>query len=519
MTHPAAGGGGFDIAPGVVSVTRDELPPLPDDIITVPESGRVDPRRWFPDPAAPFEIEIGCGKGTFILNEARERPESNYLGFEWEYEFFSYACDRLRRAGVRHVRMLHADAVEFFRWRCPAGIVRTVHLYFSDPWPKKRHHKRRVVQEGFLRECHRVLEDGGELRIVTDHSEYWEWMQEHIARVTAPRGEAIFERDEYRRPSSAGEGELVGTNFERKYRREGRPFHSVVLRKIGRGGGNGGGGGGEATGTAARGSAEAGGAGTVTLEQVTGRNGEPGAGAGPAPAGSLPISETFYSIQGEGKRAGVPSFFVRTSGCNLRCTWCDTPYASWKPEGSAMSVEAVARMAKASGAGDVVLTGGEPMMFPALGELSRQLKAAGHRITIETAGTIDREDVACDLMSISPKLAGSTPREGDPRDPTGAWRARHEERRLNLPVLRSLMTRFPEHQLKFVVSTEADIAEIAGLLGEIGGCRAEDVLLMPEGVSAPGEELKAMIVRECLARGWRYCTRLHIELFGNRRGT
>lgn len=226
------GSAALDTAPGVISVPRDQLPPLPDDITSLPSAGHLDPRRWFVDPSKPFEIEIGCGKGTFILNESQERPDTNFLGFEWEYEFFAYACDRLRRAGVTNVRMLHADATEFIRWRCPGEIVRTIHLYFSDPWPKARHHKRRVVQDSFLRQCHRVLIPGGELRIVTDHMEYWDWMLEHFARVNEQAGpNALFQTREFAPPASAGEGELVGTNFERKYRREGRPFNSVVLRK------------------------------------------------------------------------------------------------------------------------------------------------------------------------------------------------------------------------------------------------------------------------------------------------
>ena len=141
---------------------------------------------------------------------------------------------------------------------------------------------------------------------------------------------------------------------------------------------------------------------------------------------TLPIAETFTSIQGEGKLAGVPSYFVRMAGCNLRCTWCDTPYASWKPEGATQRVADLVAGAAASGVRHVVVTGGEPMIFSATEALTRGLRAAGMHITIETAGTISRS-VACDLMSISPKLSNSTPLN-DPRDANGAWAARHEAR-------------------------------------------------------------------------------------------
>lgn len=232
----------------------------------------------------------------------------------------------------------------------------------------------------------------------------------------------------------------------------------------------------------------------------------------------LRIAETFYSLQGEGRLAGVPSFFVRVSGCNLRCAWCDTPYASWNPEGARRSVDELVEEAARSGAKHAVLTGGEPMLFDAIGPLAAGLRERGLRITIETAGTIDR-DVACDLMSISPKLASSAPREGDPRDPDGAWRARHEARRLDTGVLQRLIDRFPQRQLKFVVCGPDDLAEIEGLLAKLRGWEAADVLLMPEGVVVPDAGRKAWLARACLDRGWRYCPRLHIELFGNTRGT
>lgn len=234
--------------------------------------------------------------------------------------------------------------------------------------------------------------------------------------------------------------------------------------------------------------------------------------------GTLPIAETFTSIQGEGSLTGVPSYFVRLGGCNLRCAWCDTPYASWKPQSRARSVEELLAEARASGVNHAVLTGGEPMMFEELPALAAALRKAGMHVTIETAGTIDRA-VECDLMSISPKLANSAPAPGDPRDPDGAWRARHEQRRLNIPVLQSLLDTHPSHQLKFVVCGPADLAEIEGVLAGLRGWKPGNVMLMPEGVVAPGQDVRTRLAAECVRRGWRYCHRLHIELFGNTRGT
>ncbi len=232
----------------------------------------------------------------------------------------------------------------------------------------------------------------------------------------------------------------------------------------------------------------------------------------------LRVAETFTSIQGEGKLSGVPSHFIRVSGCNLRCTWCDTPYASWNPEGPLRTIEELAREAIASGVSHIVITGGEPMLFPAIEPLTRDLAKAGLHITIETAGTVFR-DLPCDLMSLSPKLANSAPRAGDTRDPAGAWRSRHESRRLNIAVLQSLLNRYPERQIKFVVSTPGDLPEIEHLLGQLAGWQPAGIMLMPEGVAPPDPETSRWIAAACTARNWRYCRRLHIDLFGNTRGT
>ena len=227
----------------------------------------------------------------------------------------------------------------------------------------------------------------------------------------------------------------------------------------------------------------------------------------------MKISELFYSIQGEGTLTGVPSFFVRTSGCNLRCTWCDTPYTSWEPEGSELSVAQIVERAAPYGAKYVVITGGEPMIAPEIGELTRAFRAGGYHITIETAGTVYAK-VECDLMSISPKLANSTPHERE----GGRWAAQHERLRWQPEVMKQLTQEYP-YQLKFVVAQAGDLEEIRRMAAEVGA-PADRVLLMPEGTSAELIQQRSRWIAEiCKAEHYRFTTRLHIDLFGNQRGT
>jgi 7-carboxy-7-deazaguanine synthase len=240
--------------------------------------------------------------------------------------------------------------------------------------------------------------------------------------------------------------------------------------------------------------------------------------AAPLTVSLMLISEIFHSIQGEGVLTGVPSVFVRTSGCNLRCRWCDTPYASWQLEGTEMSLAQIMEWVSRWPSRHVVLTGGEPMVARGIHELAADLRDAGKHLTIETAGTIAPDGIACDLASLSPKLRHSTPREGEIEP---GWIERHERLRLQPDVLRAWLDSGMEYQLKFVVASEPDMEEISALLASLDRKVPPDrVLLMPEGRS-PDEirDRSGWLVEQCKATGHRYCQRLHIELFGNTRGT
>jgi tRNA (guanine-N7-)-methyltransferase len=170
----------------------------------------------------PVELEIGMGKGTFLVEQAKNRPEVNFFGIEWASWYWRSASDRLRRNGCTNARTVRAEALFFLREHVPVNSLSVLHVYFPDPWPKARHHKRRLVQAPFMQQAQRTLIPGGRLQVVTDHKGYFE---QHIEPAFRASGLSIVD---YNRPGSAGEGEFVGTNFERKYRREGRPFFALA---------------------------------------------------------------------------------------------------------------------------------------------------------------------------------------------------------------------------------------------------------------------------------------------------
>jgi 7-carboxy-7-deazaguanine synthase len=222
----------------------------------------------------------------------------------------------------------------------------------------------------------------------------------------------------------------------------------------------------------------------------------------------MKIAEIFHSIQGEGRLAGVPSVFVRTSGCNLRCSWCDTPYTSWNPEGADMSVEEILTQVRQFHSQHAVVTGGEPMIAKGVAELTRGLREAGIHITIETAGTV-YTPVECDLMSISPKLANSTPE--------GEWAKQHDKLRINIDAIRRLMD-LCDYQLKFVVVTPDDVDEVRDIMTR-ANAEPGKVILMPEGIDPAKLREKAVWIAElCKQEGFRYGPRLHVDIWGSLRG-
>ncbi len=236
------------------------------------------------------------------------------------------------------------------------------------------------------------------------------------------------------------------------------------------------------------------------------------------PADGLPINELFYSIQGEGNLAGIPSVFIRTSGCNLRCWFCDSYHTSWDPTHAWMEIDAIVDEVETHEQADhVVITGGEPMIHDEIEPLIERLADSGYHITVETNGTIYRE-VPIDLASISPKLASSTPTaERDPKG-DGEWDERHEERRIDMNALTRLVDSY-ESQLKFVVTNDGDMDEITSLVEDLRSAtetavQNSEVLLMPEGMTTDRlAETRQPTAELAMEYGYQFTPRLHVNLW------
>lgn len=192
------------------------------------ESGELDPVEIF-GRKGPLHVEIGSGKGTYILSEARANSEVDYLGIEWAGKYYRFSVDRIGRWGVCNVRIIRADAAYFIGRHLGDRSVERFDIYFPDPWPKKRHHKRRFLCGSNMGELLRCLKVGGLINIATDHAGYFEQITEVIEGEI---GAGRVERTDFVRGAGAAEGELVGTNYERKYLVEGRPVYWAAVRKV-----------------------------------------------------------------------------------------------------------------------------------------------------------------------------------------------------------------------------------------------------------------------------------------------
>jgi len=207
---------------------RDNLIVAPILLSAPDEAGRLSFADVFGN-ANPVELEIGSGKGTFLLGIATAQPQTNFIGIEWARAYAHFAADRLRRHARLNCRIVNGEAAWWIRCHVPDATLAAVHIYFPDPWPKARHHKRRLIQLPFLKEVHRILVPGGKLRLVTDHADYFAHMKQTLE---AQQDLKIISFDSpVAPPNAAGQNLIVGTNFEKKYVAEGRSFNAIAAEK------------------------------------------------------------------------------------------------------------------------------------------------------------------------------------------------------------------------------------------------------------------------------------------------
>ena len=194
-------------------------------VVEPPADGEtVSPMAWFDSPG-PFEIEIGCGKGGFLLSRAKANPEVRILGIEWANKYFRSCADRMARWEQRNVRVMRTDAKHFVMHHLPPACVSALHIYHPDPWPKKRHHKRRLFQPESVDAFVRLLLPDGRLLVQSDHSEYFS----EIRRLLD--GHAALDPIDWQEADCAAGADFAGTNFEVKYARDGAPIHRAAYAR------------------------------------------------------------------------------------------------------------------------------------------------------------------------------------------------------------------------------------------------------------------------------------------------
>jgi tRNA (guanine-N7-)-methyltransferase len=174
----------------------------------------------------PIELEVGFGKGLFLLTESQARADVNFVGVEIEKKYVLFTATRLAKRKLPNVKVVQADARAFLRERVPPGSLHVVHVYFPDPWWKNRHHKRRVFTEEFARNCARVLRPGGILSVATDVEEYFQMMTEHLSQVKELQ---LLPPPEEHSPVHDLD---YMTNFERKFRKLGKSIHRARYERL-----------------------------------------------------------------------------------------------------------------------------------------------------------------------------------------------------------------------------------------------------------------------------------------------
>jgi tRNA (guanine-N7-)-methyltransferase len=189
-------------------------------------TGKIDFSRIF-GRSNPVNIEIGSGKGAFLLNQAKALPFENFLGIEQANKFYRFSVDRIGRWALSNVRIIRTDAAAFMAESIPDESVDCFHIYFPDPWPKRKHYRRRFICPANLDIMIRCLKNGGRIQIATDHADYFEQI-----KILLNSESDKLEQSEFTPAAGAQSGEWLGTNYERKYLNSNRQIYTIAVKKI-----------------------------------------------------------------------------------------------------------------------------------------------------------------------------------------------------------------------------------------------------------------------------------------------
>lgn len=195
-------------------------PTEPNELVPEDYFAEINPSDFFANDG-PLEVDLGCGDGKFVLEMAEKYPERNFVAVERLLGRVRKVCRGAEKRGLKNLRVLRLESLYTLEWLFPQGGIDRLHLLCPDPWPKAKHHRRRLFQRPFLDAVVRVLKPGGEFLFKTDHEEYFEWSEEHLAEYDGLE-RLDWPEDAFFYPK---------TDFQLQWEAEGKSLQSLRARK------------------------------------------------------------------------------------------------------------------------------------------------------------------------------------------------------------------------------------------------------------------------------------------------
>jgi tRNA (guanine-N7-)-methyltransferase len=183
-----------------------------------------DIRQHLPQPSRPLELEIGCGKGKFLLAKSQKQMDTTFIGLDWSWKWMKVGVERAQKQQRENIHFYQGEAMDFLCNHITLESVKTLHLYFPDPWPKKKHNKRRIFKPAFIQRVFDILIPGGHLSVATDYLDYYTVMQDVLYRARSQWKSIRHSNTREKDPDCK-------TNYEIKYEIEGRRFSYLLLEK------------------------------------------------------------------------------------------------------------------------------------------------------------------------------------------------------------------------------------------------------------------------------------------------